>query len=472
MRTGSGIPDKELTATWFHDNIEITNFVKLLMLQVITAKLKLEASPKQKALLREVSLAYRDALNFTSQLNFENGKSSNGTKIQKLVYRDLRAMFKLPSQMACNVPRQVGATYKGLLTKLKQNQEAIKKGWTKKKFKGLDKAPKYISRTCNLNYLRDFSFKSHSQISIITLKGRIAVNYSGYYKHLELIKSGSKIGGAKIYYSKSSKTYYLLVSLELKLSELEPTSFRRVVGVDVGRRFLAVTTDVENKTKFFSGKETIHKANRYQRTRKTLQRKGTRSATRRLKLVSGRERRFTADVNHQISSSVVAPNTLFGLEDLTYIRDKTKPKKQGKKAFNKQRKANKNQAKWSFAELHSFIDYKAVFVGSLAIKIDAYFTSKGCPKCGHVSDNNRPNKGLTFRCECCHFELHADLIGARNITLRTILSRQDWERTGALSVLPNASSDEAKAERLNRYSELRWSSDASPRCTSSEVSAG
>lgn len=93
-------------------------FVKLSMLQVITAKLKLEASPKQKALLREVSLAYRDALNFTSQLNFENGKFSNGTKIQKLVYRDLRSRFKLPSQMACNVPRQVGATYKGLLTKL------------------------------------------------------------------------------------------------------------------------------------------------------------------------------------------------------------------------------------------------------------------------------------------------------------------------------------------------------------------
>ncbi|MFB2980278.1 hypothetical protein [Microseira sp. BLCC-F43] len=55
------------------------------MLQVITAKLKLEASPEQKELLREVSLAYRDALNYTSQMNFENGKSSNGTKIQKLV---------------------------------------------------------------------------------------------------------------------------------------------------------------------------------------------------------------------------------------------------------------------------------------------------------------------------------------------------------------------------------------------------
>jgi IS605 OrfB family transposase len=435
------------------------------MLQVITAKLKLETNPEQKELLREVSLAYRDALNYASQVNFDHGKSSNGTKIQKLVYRDLRAFFNLPSQMACNVPRQVGATYKGLLTKLKQNEEAIRTGKTKKRFKGLDEAPKFVSRTCNLNYLRDFTFKPNQQVSVITLQGRITVNYFGYNKHLELIKSGCKIGGAKIYYSKSSKTYYLLVSLELELPDLEPTNLSRVVGVDVGRRFLAVTTDVQNQTQFFSGKETIHKANQYQRVRKTLAQKGTRSATRRLKLVSGRERRFTADVNHKISKRIVTPVTLFGLEDLTHIRDRTKPKKKGNKASTKQKKANRKLVLWSFAQLHSFIDYKAVFVGSLAIKVDANYTSKGCPKCGHVSDNNRPNKGLVFRCECCNFELHADLTAARNITLRTLLSRQDWERTGILSVCPDVSSREAKAERLSRYSELRWSSDTSPRYT-------
>lgn len=442
------------------------------MLQVITAKLKLEASLEQKALLREVSLAYRDALNYTSQLNFESGKSANGTKIQKLVYQEIRSQFRLPSQMACNVPRQVGATYKGLLTKLKQNKEAIKKGRTKKRFKGLDEAPKYVSRTCNLNYLRDFTFKPNQQVSVITLNGRITVNYSGYNKHLKVIRSGAKIGGAKIYYSKPTKTYYLLVSLELELPELQPADLKRVAGVDVGRRFLAVVTDTNNFTKFFSGRETIHKANKYQRARITLQQKGTRSATRRLVEFSGRERRFTADINHQVSNKIIVPNTLFGLENLTHIRERTKPKRKGGKASKKQKKANRKQAKWSFAELHTFIDYKAVLVGSLAVKVDADYTSKGCPKCGMVSDNNRPNKGLTFRCECCNFELHADLVGARNITLRTLLSRQDWERTGILSVYLDASSNETKAERLARYSELRWSSDASPRRTSNEVSAG
>ncbi|AFZ33873.1 transposase, IS605 OrfB family [Stanieria cyanosphaera PCC 7437] len=433
------------------------------MHQIITAKLKLHTNTEQTLLLREVSLAYRDALNYTSQRNFENGKSANGTKIQKLVYLDLRSKFSLPSQMACNVPRQVGATYKGLLTKLKQNQEAIKKGKTKKKFKGLDQAPKYVSRTCNLNYLRDFTFKNNQQVSLITLKGRIIVNYSGYNKHLELIKKGSRIKGAKIYYSKPTKTYYLLVSLQIELPELKPTDLKQTVGVDVGRRFLAVTTDLNNKSQFFSGKEIIHKANKYQRARKTLQQKGTRSATRRLVALSGRERRFTADTNHKISKQIIKPNTLFGLEDLTHIRERTSPKRKGKKASKKPKKAQRKQAKWSFAELHFFLDYKAVFVKSLAIKVDANYTSKMCPKCGHVSDNNRPNKGLIFHCEACNFELHADLAASRNIALRTLLFRQDWERTGILSVCPDVSNVEAKAERLDRYSELRWSSDTSPR---------
>lgn len=432
------------------------------MLQTITAKLKLNLTQEQKELLREVSLFYRDALNYASQVAFENGKLGAAAKLQKLVYYDIRAKYGLPAQMACNVPRQVANTYKGLWTKLKQNNAAIAKGYTKKRYKGLDVPPKFVSRTCTLNYQRDFSFKEGQQVSIITLNGRIVVPYMGYNKHLEIIRSGANVGAAKVYYSKSSKTYYLLVSLEVEVPDVNPEKIKRIVGVDVGRRYLAVTTDTRNRTQFFSGKEVIHKAARYQRTRKALQRKGTRSATRRLVAISGRERRFIADTNHCIAKQIATPESLIGIEDLTHIRERTKPRKTGKKASPKQRRANRYQAKWSFALLHGFLAYKANLVGSVALKVDADYTSKGCPVCGHTSDNNRPNFGLLFCCDCCGFELHADLVGARNIALRTFLSRQDWERTGRLSAVPDASDNEAKAERLSRYSELRWSLDAIP----------
>jgi len=97
----------------------------------------------------------------------------------------------------------------------------------------------------------------------------------------------------------------------------------------------------------------------------------------------------------------------------------------------------------------------------MTIKVDAHYSSQMCPYCGHTSKANRPGKGLLFVCENCGFTLHADLVGSRNITMRTLLIRQDWMSTGYLSTSPSrkgdASDDEAKAERLQRYSELRWS---------------
>nr|WP_245602747.1 RNA-guided endonuclease TnpB family protein [Gloeothece verrucosa] len=204
-----------------------------------------------------------------------------------------------------------------------------------------------------------------------------------------------------------------------------------------------------------------HKANRYQRVRKILQRKGTRSAKRRLIALSGRERRFIANINHKISKQIAQPNSLIGLEQLTHIRERTKSKS-GKRASKKQRKANKNKAQWSFAELHSCIDYKAIMNGSLAVKVMANYTSQCCPKCGHVSKENRPNKGLNFVCKSCDYKLHADLVGGRNIALRALLIRQDWMSTGILSASPDVSDEEAKAKSLQRFLELRWSLDASP----------
>ncbi|WP_255502900.1 transposase [Okeania sp. KiyG1] len=111
--------------------------------------------------------------------------------------------------------------------------------------------------------------------------------------------------------------------------------------------------------------------------------------------------------------------------------------------------------------MHSLIDYKAVLNNSLAIKVDADYTSQACPHCGYTSRGNRPKKGLIFRCESCGFELHADLIGARNIAMRTLLTRQDWVSTGSLSATPNGSSAEAKAARLSRFAELRWTAESS-----------
>jgi putative transposase len=103
------------------------------MNQVITAKLKLHPDAAQFQALRRVQLAYRDALYYVSRYAFEHGKLSNQEALQRACYEKIRATYGLPAQMACNVPRQVGTTYKMLWTKAKTNSAARTIGRTKKR---------------------------------------------------------------------------------------------------------------------------------------------------------------------------------------------------------------------------------------------------------------------------------------------------------------------------------------------------
>jgi putative transposase len=134
------------------------------------------------------------------------------------------------------------------------------------------------------------------------------------------------------------------------------------------------------------------------------------------------------------------PHALLGLEDLTHIRERTHTKrKHGTQASPKQRRVNRHASAWACAELPGYVAYKALLAGSMAVQVDADKTS-----------------------QACHVTLDADLVGARNVTLRTLLARQDWASTGVLSERPDVSREEAKAARRQRSAELRWSLDTSP----------
>jgi IS605 OrfB family transposase len=271
----------------------------------------------------------------------------------------------------------------------------------------------------------------------------------------------------KLWYDQIRKRFYVLVSLAIETPDPTPDQPQTIVGVDVGQRYLATVATLNNEAQFYSGKEVRAKTDHVARLQKRLQHKGTRSATRRRIALGKRERRLKLNTNHVISKHILDthPRSFIGLEELTGIRDRRPRKKKRRKGKQvlpltpKQRKANRHASKWAFAELHHFLTYKAQLRGSLCIKLDADYTSQACPKCGFTSPKNRPQKGLLFVCQnpACQYTLHADLVGARNMCVRTLVIRQDWMATGQLSVAPDGANQEAKAARLARYAELRWS---------------
>ena len=279
------------------------------------------------------------------------------------------------------------------------------------------------------------------------------------------LQQGAQIGGAKLWYDRAKHRFYLLVSLTIVTPDPTPTTLSQVVGIDVGQRYLATVTTPDNHTQFYPGKQVRAKADHYARVQKRLQRKGTRSATRRRIVIGQRERRFKLSTNHTIAKHILDthPHSLIGLEDLSGIRERTKRRAKRRKGKHlvpvspKARKANRHASKWAFAELRGLLTYKAALDGSSCISVDADFTSQSCPSCGYTSKQNRPRQGLLFVCQQCHASLHADLIGARNVCLRTLVVRQDWIATGQLSRAPDVTDREAKTARLARYAGLRWS---------------
>ncbi|GAA1119677.1 hypothetical protein GCM10009642_66460 [Nocardiopsis metallicus] len=133
-----------------------------------------------------------------------------------------------------------------------------------------------------------------------------------------------------------------------------------------------------------------------------------------LRRLSGRERRFAADTNHRIAKRIVteAQRTCRGiaLEDLGGIRERARLRKPQRVTLHS----------WSFAQLGSYIAYKAKRAGVPVVYVDAAYTSQGCSECDHVDKRNRTNQA-TFVCTSCGFAEHADVNAARNVAKRGVV---------------------------------------------------
>ena len=184
-----------------------------------------------------------------------------------------------------------------------------------------------------------------------------------------------------------------------------------VVGIDRGIKNIAVLSN----NMFFNSKHLMEVKGRYQYMKKKLQHSGTRSAHRKLRKLSGRERRFVRDVNHVISKNIVLlPHDVIALEAL----NPAKMKKNGKG-----RRFRKKLGSWSPTELEKFIIYKAEEIGKEVILVNPKHTSQKCSRCGYIEKSNR--KGSTFKCKNCGFELNADLNASRNIE---VLGKSEYFR--------------------------------------------
>jgi IS605 OrfB family transposase len=345
-------------------------------------------SKEQLILFNETIKAYQNGCNYLSKIVFEH-KILQQRILNEQTYEDLRSIFSLRSQMAQSVMKTVVARYKTN----KSNGHV----WTQVSFK----RPEY-----DLVWNRDYSLTKDGLLSLNTLEGRVKVPYITKGMH-HFFDGTWKFGTAKLV--NKHKKWFLHIPMTKEFEEFSATTFKNIVGIDLGINFIATSYDLKGETVFFNGKKIKHKRAHYKKQRQELQKCQTPSARRKLKKIGNRENRWMTDVNHQVSKALVTNNgehTLFVLEDLSGIRNKTE----------KVRIRNRYvTVSWAFFQLRQMIEYKATMNCSKAITVDPKYTSQKCPKCGLINKHNRNKKTHTFCCKNCTYRSNDDRIGAMNL---------------------------------------------------------
>ena len=217
------------------------------------------------------------------------------------------------------------------------------------------------------------------------------------------VKSKKKIPIKKILPKKKK----LKVSLIFEAPDTLPIqNSNRIVGVDRGLYNITSLSDGQ----LYNAKQVRKQKRKFLYVKRQLQAKSTRSAKRKLQKRSGREKRFSLNINHIISKWLAnQPYDIFVLEDLKGIR--------------KQRKGkilNGWLSNWTFYQLEQLLEYKALALGKQIVKVDARYTSQKCSNCGIIEKSNR-NKSKYF-CSKCGYAEHADINAAKNIKTNYFLS--------------------------------------------------
>jgi putative transposase len=349
-------------------------------------RLRLKPDPQIAKAFENTRLQYTQSFNAVCKLGWDCGLTHNGNTLHSLTYYDQKAATGLPSQLICSARVKAAEALKSVKAKLKKQEKAS--------------CP--VSKACPIRYdANSFTvWFDRSELSIATIDGRKRLPFKLPEYYQQYIQKGWKRCSADLCRDKK-KRWWLHVVMEATTPELE--LINECVGVDLG----IVNPATDSQGNFYG--ENRWKTIEHQtfQHRRRLQRKGTKSAKRHLKKMSGRQQRFRRDCDHVLSKKLVKSvnkGATLVFEDLTNIRGRAK----GSKTYRRRLHS------WSFFQFQSFVGYKAERLGVNIAFVDPRYTSQKCSACKHRERGNRVSQA-EFKCKACGFECSADINAAINI---------------------------------------------------------
>lgn len=213
---------------------------------------------------------------------------------------------------------------------------------------------------------------------------------------------------------------------------LEPTG--RHVGIDVGIRVLAATSDgelVPNARFLQHSRKRLVEAQQSdaRRRRGSARRAKAAACVAELHQKMARQRR---DAHHKLSRYIVDSYDVIVHERLQISnmtrRARPRPNDKGghdPNGASAKSRLNREILGAGWGQLLRMIAYKAEEAGRTVIAVDPKDTSRACNQCAHIDDANRA--GAVFRCTRCGYQTHADINVARNILRAGLAQRHARE---------------------------------------------
>ncbi|MFE2737314.1 RNA-guided endonuclease InsQ/TnpB family protein [Streptomyces sp. NPDC059349] len=368
----------------------------------LVVRVKLLPTPVQAAALEATLHACNEAATWAASVAFEK-EARCPRELRKHTYAEIRVRWGLGAQAAQHAIKKTCDAY----TTLKANLRAGRYGrpGTRRHIRAAGKPIAFRPQAAQPYDDRMLSWQHQARtVSIWTTAGRLKnMAFTGQAEQLEVLAAHRK--GESDLVCQGGK-WFLIATCEITEAapNTHPAGF---LGVDLGIVNIAATSDGARHC----GRRINRKREQDRKLRRKLQKKSTKSAKRRAKKYAGKEARRNKDINHKISKRIVAEAERTGrgiaLEELTGIRERARLRMPQRVKIHS----------WPFAQLGSFIAYKAKRAGVPVVYVDPAYTSQECSQCHHTARANRPSQAV-LSCRVCGFVDHADHNASHNIAHR------------------------------------------------------
>jgi len=358
-----------------------------------TIRIRLLPTPEQTTALTATARQFTDAFNLVCAHGWAEGEK-NGVRLHHATYRDSKdAAPNLVSDLHIQARVKATEAIKSALTRQRQGRRASCPH-------SISCPPRYNVHTYRLDWVAGV-------VNLSTIEGRQPIPF--VVPAYAVRYAGCPPATADLVQRRGQ--WYLHVVVSVPAPAMQPTEV--VVGVDLGVTRAAVSSD----NRFHGERRWRALEARDFRLRRKLQAKGTKSAKRHLKRLSGKTARRRRDHDHVVSRRIVdgvPAGATIAVENLTNIRARVRA-----------RKANGGQRRlhsWSFAILRGYIVYKAEERGIRVEGVDPRHTSATCSRCGFQHRSNRRSQS-EFWCRSCGYRTNADRNASVNIAAKLRASR-------------------------------------------------